>query len=659
MKRLALAVFAIMLLFPLFAELISIGGGNMVNQGLPIEPVACYSYTQQLFLASDIGISGVIDSLSFKYNVGSDLFYDGNKQWKIWLGHSSRGSISSWVPGDSLYLVYDGVLQQSDFSSGLPGTGWLKIALENDFFYNGSSNLVLAVDENSSDYGSTSDDFYCTETGQPLAIKFQSQTINPDPYAPPATGFSLRTQRSNLRINIQALHYTPLQPNPPNGANGVVVDTNLSWQSICESFTLRFGPAVDSLEIMAEFLPNCLWQSTAPLDFNKQYFWQVTGFHEGVPYPSPLWSFRTCGENISPPRNLTGSYNGQVVNLAWEAPSVGTVQAYQIYRNSALLASGTEAYWQDADVQQGITYYYYVTACNSSGTQSGASNIISISIPNTPPGTILYQGFEACPSFSIVIPHWQNLDLDLSPTWVWDDVNFPLEGNALGWLCFAPAETNPPLSGHPAFSGSKMLMAMSSLNPPNNDLLISPALHLGTAPRLEFKARSALADFGLERLKLLISVSDANPESFIPLSSGAYLSVPVAWTDYSYDLAAYAGQRVFLAWQCLSVDAFALFLDEISVISTGGWVGTQDACLPAPAFYSYPNPSNSEFCIPGKSGDRFSLELYNQKGQKLYAADKLQSFSSNQLNSHLPSGIYFIRIRQGAQCHTLKHIVAK
>lgn len=56
------------------AEIVSIGDGNVLNQGLPIEPVARYSYSQQLFLSSEIGAGGVISRLDFSYNVGSAFF---------------------------------------------------------------------------------------------------------------------------------------------------------------------------------------------------------------------------------------------------------------------------------------------------------------------------------------------------------------------------------------------------------------------------------------------------------------------------------------------------------------------------------------------------------------------------------------------------------
>jgi len=254
-----MTVILVILCASLLCETISIGSGTVLNQGLPIEPVARYTYSQQLFMADEIGCGGIITSLGFHYNVSSDLFFDGNRQWKIYLGHSNRTVMSAgWVPIDSLSLVYDGMLSESDFTAGLPGNGWLQIALSNTFSYNGNSNLILAVDENGSDYGSTSDDFLCTYEAAQLAVQYQSANYNPDPYSPPVSGFSYKTHRSNLQIGIEALHYIPVQPNPANGSANVPIDGNFSWQSLCQSFSLRLGTHPDSLHGGGKFASSSL-----------------------------------------------------------------------------------------------------------------------------------------------------------------------------------------------------------------------------------------------------------------------------------------------------------------------------------------------------------------------------------------------------------------
>lgn len=642
------------------AETVFIGSEQVINQGLPFEPVARYSYSQQLFTPSEIGSSGQISAIGFQYIVSSSYFYEATKQIKLWLGHSNRSNLQSWIPLDSLAMVYDNTLQPNDFTGGLPGSGWLQITLETPFYYNGMDKLVVAVDENSNDWAGTQDDFYSSFSGQTYAIQFQSATLNPDPQNPPLTGFSLKTHRSNLQLEIAALHYTPVQPYPQNGATGVPIGGNLSWVSLCSSFSLNLGTHPDSLQSLASGITTNHWQLESPLSYNRQYFWQVIAQQDAQLYPSEIWSFTTVSEPCSPPVNLSGSSDGAGVNLQWQAPVSGLASYYKVYRNSTFLANSlTTAFW-DAEVQQGLMYFYYVAAVTASGSESGPSNLISVTVPFTGEIPLLLQGFENCQAFTGIVPAWQNLDLDGSATWDWPQHSFPGETAAWGWLVFEPALVSPPLTAQLApYAGSRMAVSLSATTPPNNDWLISPALHLGEEGMLKFWARSADASFGLERMQVLLSNTDNSWTSFKTLHSEAYLPVPGAWTEYSYDLSAWAGERIYLAWRCISVDAMALCLDNLSVFSEGGWVANQDSHLPVLEFSSYPNPASDGFCVSSKDGKPYRLEIFNLKGQKLYETDKLHDFNSQEMGLKLCSGLYFIRLIAGTQTKILKQIILR
>lgn len=658
-KRITLFIALLFSLGMLSAELISIGNGTVLNQGLPIEPIARYSYSQQIFLASEIGVGGYISAIQFQYNVVSQAFYAGNSQLKVFIGHTTQSEFSAWHPASSMTLAFDGVLPEYCFLSGLPGTGWVDIPLSMGFQYDGSQNLIIGVAESSHSYGNSSDDFYCQQTNVNRSIQFQSAAVNPDPYAPPTTGFNLKTHRSNLRISIQAQHYFPVQPSPANNSSGIGLNPQLSWYSICSSFNLAMGTRPDSLVQLVSGTAGTSWQLEYPLQHNTRYYWQVTGFHEANSYPSPIWSFLTLSEAISPPQNLSGVYNGTQVALSWQAPASGNVSSYNVYRNNFLLANTAQTSYSDANVVAGFTYYYHVCALSATGSESTASVPASVFIPNNPPNTILNQGFESCEAFSTIVPGWQTIDIDGSPTWTWEGISYPHAGEAQSWLCFAPGQTVPPLSGFVPYSGLKMLMAMSSLSPPNNDWLISPPINLGSDGILSFKARSAVADYGLERLRLLVSTSDSQIASFTAINDGAYIALPAQWTHYSYDLAAYTNRRIFLAFQCVSVDAFALLLDDILLTGTGGWVSNEDYLVPPPAFSLFPNPAHNSFVLANKSGTPYTLEIFDLRGRKIYAADRLQSFSNLDLPTRLASGIYLYRITQNGSTYTIKQVILK
>jgi hypothetical protein len=551
----------LLILLPLClgAQSVTIGNGTILHQGLPIEPLARFSYSQQLYLSTEIGQSGSISMIGFQYNVNSTGFFDANRLWRIWLGHSSQSTLEDWVDIGQLSEVYHGLLDLSYFSGGLPGQGWLMIPLQNSFEYSSLHNLILAVDENTDANGSSADDFYCFSTSGTRALQYQSMSINPDPASPP----------------------------PPN------LKTHLS------NLSLFFTGTADA------------------------------------------------------PQNLHGYYSDSAVQLSWGEPTNPLLLDYQVNRNGMLLALCSAPPFQDSTVSPGQSYSYNVQARYSDGSVSGPSNTFNITIPQEGTLHLIAQGFESYPAFSQELEAWQNLDLDGSLTWGWEHTDFPCEGEALSWLVFAPAQCTPALTDISAHSGHKMLMATASMNPPNNDWLISPHLHLGNNAALSFWARSYTAAYGLERLRVLISTTDSTPASFTALHPEAYLAVPANWTEYDFDLSAYSNQDIYIAWNCVSLDALALFLDDILLSSEGGHLDTEQALAPMAKVRSYPNPARGSFKLD--SAHYFAAGIYNIKGQLLHSVTGTKQFDSAPLP--LPAGIYLIRVQDARGSYTLKQVV--
>ena len=99
----------------------------------------------------------------------------------------------------------------------------------------------------------------------------------------------------------------------------------------------------------------------------------------------------------------------------------------------------------------------------------------------------------------------------------------------------------------------------------NNDYFILPSLTIANGDHFMFWARSVTASYGLERMKVGIYRGNGTISTYLDGSETSYVEVPVDWTLYDYDLSAYAGQTIQLAINCVSADAFALFIDDIFV----------------------------------------------------------------------------------------------
>jgi hypothetical protein len=174
--------------------MVIVGDGTETNHHLPIEPYYGYSYSQSIYYPSDFGTAGFITSISYEYNGAATLA--SSTQWVIYMGTTSNDSYATntdWVPLDQLTMVYNGTIDAPT------GAGWIDFTLDNMFFYDGMSNLVIAVEENEPQYGTSSEEFFGTAVDAPRSIYYYSDTTNPDP-ATPETAMGMPSVIPNTRF---------------------------------------------------------------------------------------------------------------------------------------------------------------------------------------------------------------------------------------------------------------------------------------------------------------------------------------------------------------------------------------------------------------------------------------------------------------------------
>ena len=88
-----------------------------------------------------------------------------------------------WIPISEFTQVFEGTPSIEE--------GLVTITFDVPFEYDGTSNLVLAVEENQDNYDSSTHDFYNTDAQESVSIRYYSDTLNPDPESPPGGFFSL------------------------------------------------------------------------------------------------------------------------------------------------------------------------------------------------------------------------------------------------------------------------------------------------------------------------------------------------------------------------------------------------------------------------------------------------------------------------------------
>ena len=117
--------------------LVGTGADMSTNFRSPSQTNFKYSYAQNIYHADEIGMGGTITAIAYKGSTSAM----GQRTWRILMGNTSLdGFASDCVPVSDLTEVFVGQVS-------ILGEDWTVITLENPFEYSGTSNLVIAVED--------------------------------------------------------------------------------------------------------------------------------------------------------------------------------------------------------------------------------------------------------------------------------------------------------------------------------------------------------------------------------------------------------------------------------------------------------------------------------------------------------------------------------
>ncbi len=384
-------------------------------------------------------------------------------------------------------------------------------------------------------------------------------------------------------------------------------------------------------------------------------------------------------EDYYPPENLMAEslFNG--VELTWDAPTVPvrTLDGYNVYRDDVMLNAETihSTIYIDYDAVVGNTYEYKVSTVynNPPGESAPCDSINYTHVAVDAP--IISESFETYDDFATDIYPWFNMDMDGEGTYGFNNgIDFPGENDPMSYIVFNPNSTVPPLMLADAYNGDKYAACFAADSGSNDDWLITPHLDLGdNATELSFWARSYTTQYGPEQLRVCISTTGNDPAEFTPIVTDEIHDVPLDWTYYSYDLTDYAGQLIYIGFNCVSSQTFFMMLDNIVVNSDGGTVGNEHPEVVPNSnelFSNYPNPFNPTTTIKFnvKENDKVNVSVYNIRGQKVttltndYYSAGTHSIvwnGTDRNNKQVSSGIYFFKMQAGTYTKTKKMILMK
>ncbi len=184
--------------------------GDISTYYIPVNNYYNYTYSQQIFLASEMGGPQTIDSIAFEYGYSTASTQKTNVT--IYLGHTTQSTFSStsnYISNAGLQQVYSGNLNCSQ--------GWNTFVFSTPFQYNGTDNLVLVVDDNSGAYNNSSYTFRAHNAGAVRTVYYYSDSYNMNPSNPTSDypNSSTSSNRSNVKFfNACDNTVTCIAPNP-------------------------------------------------------------------------------------------------------------------------------------------------------------------------------------------------------------------------------------------------------------------------------------------------------------------------------------------------------------------------------------------------------------------------------------------------------------
>ncbi|MDD3535219.1 MAG: carboxypeptidase regulatory-like domain-containing protein [Candidatus Cloacimonetes bacterium] len=283
---------------------------------------------------------------------------------------------------------------------------------------------------------------------------------------------------------------------------------------------------------------------------------------------------------------------------------------------------------------------------------------------------VFADSFETYADFDLAFEPWILVDVDQGVTQALANTSWPNSGSPQAFIIFNPAATIPPASDIMAHEGTKFAACLAASTPPNDDWMISPKISVLSGSILRFWARSLSDQNGLERFNVGVSTDESAPDNFNYINGTTYLEAATNWSEYTFDLSAYADRQIRFGIQCVSDDASMLMVDDLRIIAPEANSDALNAPLSTTLRGNYPNPFNPETIIhySVKEKSPVNISIYNLKGQLVntlvneerIAGKHSVRWNGRDSNGHyVSSGVYLYRMSAGNYTSSKKMILMK
>jgi hypothetical protein len=283
---------------------VTIGTGTGV-WAYPFNDLSTYSRSQSIYLASEVGISGNITSLSwFRSDSGADP--DAIGATEIWLNTVSASSYTSTTWENEGILV--ATINNQDLGSG---NAWYTVTLTEPYYYDASQgNFQVSVRTQNAPHTDPWAGWLCTVCSVDRCRAGQSSDTNPPT-------IYMSAFRSNIQINMTTdSPGLAINPTPASGVTLVSLSGNLNWTfgPYTSTYDLYLGPTgSETLVVSYATAGTTGSHAFSGLAYSTNYTWRVlTRTAAGVTCSGQPWTFTTRSSSpdvVTNPSPVDGAEN--------------------------------------------------------------------------------------------------------------------------------------------------------------------------------------------------------------------------------------------------------------------------------------------------------------------------------------------------------------
>lgn len=318
-----------------------IGTGTTSMEELPVYSYYGYNYSQQIYTAAEVlgavGAGKFITELKF-YVEQSTTDQGKYNEWVVYMGNTTQNTFTgntNWVPYSSLKKVWEGTLP------AMTAGTWLTIPLTTPLLWDGTSNIVVAVDENSPGYTlSTNAKWGNYATGVDRGMLFREDSTNPDPASPPTA----TTRFKNIpRIRLTGVELLPCTSAPPTNiaVNNITSSTAVvTWTpALGATYKLQYRPISGGpwkiIDITTPLTSSWTLYNLADATTYEVQIATICSGTQGAFSPSKQFSTPalTYCVNVPPAGTTPAGYIGKVVVTPTNGPLMVSDSGYDGYKD--------------------------------------------------------------------------------------------------------------------------------------------------------------------------------------------------------------------------------------------------------------------------------------------------------------------------------------